>query len=94
MGTVPKRSLDASRDKAVSKTTRLLPSSSKEDALLNHIRQAVSDVLLGRLQNQKRDDLLHFCAENSLFSTSIFSTEILEAIAGYIIEICGEWKWL
>jgi hypothetical protein len=54
----------------------------------------MADHLWNRLQHEKRDTVLQFCADQKLFAPPILSPATLAAIARHIIEICTEWEWL
>lgn len=88
--------VDAIQDKGFRSYTlaKFVPIWPKNASFLQQIRQAVTDTLIFRLQDQPRSNVLEFCANTTLFSPSIFPTEILEGITKLIIEICEEWEWL
>lgn len=58
------------------------------------IRLAATQCLWSNLRHQGRENLLSFCSETELFRPSVFDTHILSRIAGAVIEICTEWRWL
>ena len=41
-----------------------------------------------------RQEALAFYTHKMLFSSALFSHEILEAIAWHIVEICEQWHWI
>jgi hypothetical protein len=58
-----------------------------------HIRRALVDHFHRNLSQQRRSDLLGFCADKDLFRPPILSPATLAAIADHIIDIC-RWEWL
>jgi hypothetical protein len=38
--------------------------------------------------------VLRFCADKMLFAPTVLDQETLAAIAGYIVEVCEEWRWM
>jgi hypothetical protein len=63
-------------------------------AALRNVRQAMADHLLKNLPTTKREEMLRFCAEEKLFTPPIFDQDTLAAIAGHIVEVCQEWRWM
>jgi hypothetical protein len=63
-------------------------------AVLRSARQAMADHLLKNLHSAKRGAVMDFCADEKLFSPPILDPDTLASIAGHIIEVCWEWKWM
>jgi hypothetical protein len=62
--------------------------------VLRSARQAITEHLQRNLAASKREELLQFCAEEKLFAPPLLDQDTLAAIAGHIIEVCQEWRWM
>lgn len=49
--------------------------------------------LLQAYKNKSRAEVLKLCLDADLFCELLLSTQVLNAIAAHIIEICHEWDW-
>jgi hypothetical protein len=61
---------------------------------LRGARQAIADHLLKNLSAAEREEVLKFCADQKLFALPLLDQDILAAIAGHIVEVCAEWRWM
>ena len=71
-----------------------LPVAPDRVALLRSARQAMADHMLNNFPMAKRYDVLRFCAEEKLFAPPVLDQDTLAAIAGQIVEVCQEWRWM
>jgi hypothetical protein len=72
----------------------LLPATPDPAAVLRSMRQAVAHHLLNNLAAAERQQVLLFCAQEKLFAPPLLDQDTLAVIAGYIVEVCEEWKWM
>ena len=63
-------------------------------AVLCDARQTIADHLLKNLATSRRERVLQFCANRDLFAPPFFDQDTLAAIAGHIVEVCEEWRWM
>lgn len=59
-------------------------------------RKQVYETLLEFVEsslNKERSEVLQLCARRNFFTPTSLSTEIFNAIAKHIIEICRKWQW-
>jgi hypothetical protein len=78
-------------DRAVA-LARFLPVA-HDPATLRSVRQASANHLQ-TLFAAKRGEVLQFCAEEKLIAPPILDQDTLAAIAGHIVEVCEEWRWM
>ena len=64
------------------------------EATLASARQAIADHLLKNLSATKREEVLKFCADEKLYAPPLLDQDTLAAIAGQIVEVCEEWRWM
>jgi hypothetical protein len=72
---------------------RLVPMPAIALENLDTLRLVIVDHLPLYLQHGKREDILRFCAEKSIFTLPILDRTILTTITSHIIEICKHWRW-
>ncbi len=70
----------------------LVPFLEDPSACLPVIRHGMADVLRNSLTNEKREDVLQFCADREILRPPILAPTTLAAIARHIVEICREWE--
>jgi hypothetical protein len=54
----------------------------------------MTDHLLKNLSGAERGEVLKFCADEKFFAPPLFDEDTLAAIAGHIVEVCQEWRWM
>ena len=64
-----------------------------EPATLRSVRHVVA-AHLKSLSDANREEVLQFCAEKRLFAPPFLDPDTLATIAGHIIEVCEEWRWM
>jgi hypothetical protein len=73
--------------------TAFLELISDNSALVSTIRQSICRALLSTVE-QRREIILSFFANETLWAPPVFTQEQLGVIAQHIIEICTVWQWL
>ena len=71
-----------------------VPVAPERAALLRGVRQVMADHLLKNLSAAERKKVLWFCTDQTLFAPPILDQDTLGAIAGHIVEVCEEWRWM
>lgn len=73
--------------------TRFLAVTSDIELILYHLRVEMADYLYIDLREAKRESVLEFCAEPRWLVNQALDKNILSAITGHIVEVCGLWNW-
>jgi hypothetical protein len=66
---------------------------SERKAGVDHVRLYIASTV-DLLSTAKREDVLKFCAQEKLFAPPILGEATLAAIAGHVVEVCQEWRWM
>jgi hypothetical protein len=71
-----------------------LPGAQGSAVVLHSALRVIADHLLHSLSAATREAVLELLAEERLFAPPLLGQDTLAAIAGHIIEVCEEWRWM